>query len=372
MPDCPHCLEEIKAGARKCPHCQTPLEQPSGAENATVYILDKGLIRFGKFVVGVLAIFVLVGVYLFGYDIKEASKKTAEAEIQVEKALIEIKRQRAALDSEISASQKIISDIEREMASHSNAAQLILKEARELVFQIRGQREEAGKYVIELRTLGASDARLAVTKREEKGIDASRGKLWKNGSTLRFSFLDGGEPEKITVRLAIGQWAEHVNLIFKETSSEEAEIRISFTGAGFWSYIGTDALVIPKNRPTLNIQKLGEQSDRDVAMQSALSAFGHALGLLNEYQNPRAGDIFDRTALLAVFSKEPYKWDKVTTEKNMLVKVVTYPGSRTYDPQSIMNKSLPREVYLPGMEGRPGSGLSESDKSYVASLYPRS
>jgi hypothetical protein len=48
MPDCPHCLEEIKAGARKCPHCQTPLELPSGAENATVYVLDKGLIRFGK------------------------------------------------------------------------------------------------------------------------------------------------------------------------------------------------------------------------------------------------------------------------------------------------------------------------------------
>jgi hypothetical protein len=165
MPDCPHCLGEIKAGARKCPHCQTPLELPSGAENATVYVLDKGLIRFGKFVVGVLAIFALIGVYLFGYDIKEASKKTTEAEIQVEKALIEIKRQRAALDSEISASQKRISDIEREMASHNDAAQLILREARELVFQIRGQREEAGKYVIELRTLGVTDARLAVTKR---------------------------------------------------------------------------------------------------------------------------------------------------------------------------------------------------------------
>jgi hypothetical protein len=365
MPNCLYCLEEIKTGARKCPHCQTSLEPPAISDEATTYILDKGLIKFAKFAVSVLAIFVLVGIYLFGYDVKEAGKKTSEAEIQVQKALLEIERQRMALDAKIRTSEQRVARIETlesETAKYRDDTQRSAAEVKQLVLEMQQQKQEARQIIIELRTLGNTEATIAVAKREEKGIGADRGKLWKNGSTIKFRFLDGGEQEKAFVRLAIDEWSKHVNLVFKEVPSGDVEIRISFAHAGSWSFQGTDALGIPQDRSTLNYGTLRNTKDRGAAMQTALHEFGHTLGLVHEYQNPYAGEIFDRAATLAFFLKPPQNWNQETIERNVLTKA-EYPGKRPYDPESVMNHRFPAELFIRGKHVRPGNGLSNSDKA---------
>lgn len=47
---------------------------PAPASNQTVYILDQGLVRFAKFTGGILAIFVTVGLFLYGVDIKQVAR----------------------------------------------------------------------------------------------------------------------------------------------------------------------------------------------------------------------------------------------------------------------------------------------------------
>lgn len=377
MPSCPYCLEGIKVGARKCPHCQTSLESVSDAGDSTVYVVDKGLIRFGKFVGAVLAIFILVGIYLFGLDIKKASEQTTEARIEVQMALLEIAQQKAKLDSKVAEIEKKVGRIEtleREILGHRQDTQKSAAQVKQLVLDLRRHREEAGRIMIELRTLGAGEAAVALSKRTERGIGVDRGKLWNIGSTLRFYFLDGEEPEKNIVRAAINQWAEHVNLTFTESASPDAEIRISFNQSGSWSSVGTDALGIPNGEPTLNYGYLHYYfKDRNAAMQNALHEFGHALGLVHEFQNPSAGEMFDRKATLAYFKLAPNHWSETKIMESVLNKFseIEYPGSRVYDPESIMNLYFSRSLLLPGKETRPGSALSKSDKAYVSSLYPK-
>jgi hypothetical protein len=331
--------------------------------------MDKGLIRYAKFVAAVLAVFVLVGVYLFGFDIKEASEKTAEAKIEVQKALLETREQIAEKLTEIEEKLTKIGELEAEIVVHREVTQSSAAEVKQLLADIRQQKAEASLIIVELRTLGAGERRAALAKRTELGIGAERGKLWENGSTVRFRFLDGEEAEKAIVRAAIRQWTDHANLIFSETDDPDAEVRISFKQPGSWSFIGTDALGIPPDQPTLNFGHLAEFTDPNAAMQNALHEFGHTLGLAHEFQNPAAGDVFDREAVLSFYSASPYNWDEATITRNFFGKV-EYPGTRAYDPESIMNYSFPKELFVAGKETRPGTELSESDKAYVRSLYP--
>ncbi len=367
MPNCPHCLEEIKAGARKCPHCQTSLEPPAATGANTIYIVDNGLIKFAKFVGAILAVFVLVGVYLFGLEIKETSKKTSEAEIQVQKTLLEIERQKVSIEEKV----RRIEAHEKEILSHRDDTLKLVAEVKLLVLDLRGKKEEAFKIISGLRLLDEKQAIVALSRREAKGIGADRGKLWTNGSILKFRFLDGEDNEKAIVRSAINQWAEQVNLTFKEIASGEAEIRISFKINGSsWAYLGTDALGIPQDQPTVNYGTLASVRNQNEAIQIALHEFGHVLGLQHEFQNPSAGTVFDQAAVRDYAKNSGL--DDVTIEQNFLALGKDYPGARPYDAKSIMNYSFPRSLFLPGKETQPGQGLSDSDKSYTSSLYPRS
>ncbi|MBV7329657.1 hypothetical protein KFU94_15715 [Chloroflexi bacterium TSY] len=86
-------------------------------------------------------------------------------------------------------------------------------------------------------------------------------KLWLPGRTLRVRFMDGDPVVQQKVADIFPEWSQYANLHFVQSHDDNAEIRISFQSAGSWSYIGTDALVVPTDRPTMNFGWLKRTSN---------------------------------------------------------------------------------------------------------------
>lgn len=95
MKTCPYCQEEVKDGATKCRYCQSALEAQE-SDSSVTYVIDRDLIRFAKFSLSVLGIFVLVGAFLYGFDLKKAADeiRVAQKASESDRHLIEETKQK--------------------------------------------------------------------------------------------------------------------------------------------------------------------------------------------------------------------------------------------------------------------------------------
>ncbi len=264
-----------------------------------------------------------------------------------------------------------IEQIAIEIAAERDDMRSRAQEVEKLLDEIRRFREEGSRIVIGLRTLGPHEAAIAASERTERGIDPARGKLWRVGEVLQFHFVDGTEDQKKFTRAAMDEWERYAELTFEEVSSPDATIRISFTRPGSWSAVGTDALGVRLDEPTMNSGYLGEPPYDDLDTATTLHDLGHALGLVHEYQNPATGDFFNKEELYKTMRRPPYNWSIQAIDEEALIKSTDYPGSRDFDNESVMNLPFPDNVFLPGMSFVQGEGLSDSDKTYIGTLYPK-
>lgn len=198
-------------------------------------------------------------------------------------------------------------------------------------------------------TRGAQTARAALF----------RAKKWPVGATLKIRFLGGTSEQQEIVRQFAPQWSEFANIKFNFTNTPDAEIRIAFDSElGAWSYMGTDALQIPKNSVTMN---LGWQDQAVV-----LHEFGHALGLIHEHQNPQGGIKWNRDAVIRDLSGPPNNWDPATIEHNMFA---TYNQDQlngtALDKLSIMMYSIPARWTTDGFSSAFNSELSAVDRDFI-------
>jgi hypothetical protein len=200
-------------------------------------------------------------------------------------------------------------------------------------------------------------------------------KMWKPGRTLKVCFLDGDAGVRAKIADIAKQWTQHANVILKFVEGTVGDIRISLKERGYWSAVGTDALVeqyFPKTGPTMNFEGFTVNTPAEEYSRVVLHEFGHALGCIHEHQSPSAGIQWNKDIVYRELGGPPNNWDKATVDHNVFN---TYSATVTqfteFDPKSIMLYSFPKRWTLNNMEFTTNRALSETDKKFIATRYPK-
>jgi len=200
-------------------------------------------------------------------------------------------------------------------------------------------------------------------------------KLWKAGRTLRIRFLDGDPAVHAKVEAVAQEWTRHANIKLQFGNDSAAEIRISFTQPGYWSALGTDALVeefFGANEPTMNFGGFSTATPESEYQRVVLHEFGHALGCIHEHQNPSAGIRWNKEVVYRDLGGPPNFWPRETVDHNVFRaygRDITQFTS--FDPKSIMLYAFPQAWTLDGMTFPSNSQLSQTDKEFIKSRYPQ-
>ena len=142
-------------------------------------------------------------------------------------------------------------------------------------------------------------------------------------------------------------------------------IRISFQPSGAYSYVGTDALRISNmNTATMNFGWLD--------VRTIIHEFGHALGLINEHQNPRGNTIDWDVNKVYEWASRTQGWDRATTYHNIIKPYETnVTNGSQYDPNSIMLYFFPGSLTKSGKGTSQNNRLSCVDMETLSETYPK-
>jgi len=198
-------------------------------------------------------------------------------------------------------------------------------------------------------------------------------KMWKSGRMLRVRFLDGEAAVKAKVEQKAHLWESYANIKFLFGEDPDAEIRISFVhDPGSWSYLGTDALVIPKDQPTVNFGWLRANTPDAEYERVVVHEFGHALGCIHEHSSPAANIPWNKPVVYRYYAGPPNNWPPAKVDANVFYKYSeTVTNHTVFDPSSIMLYPISKEFTDGVFETKMNEQMSDLDKTFIASQYPQ-
>jgi serralysin len=225
--------------------------------------------------------------------------------------------------------------------------------------------------------------------RQVRGVVA-RALTWSPGQTIKVCFRSGTRSAQERVIRVAREWMQYANVAFdfqengvpRQCKGGE-DIKIDFVdNKGWWSAYGT---ISRQRDPSMNLQFFGVDTPRYTNGQQApelelrriiLHEFGHALGMMHEHQSPSAecdGEInWDAAYQMGV--KLGWNKEMVHAQMRQLTSLEEF-NLTAVDRKSIMHYSLAPELFKLGRNSKcwvpDNSDLSEQDRRFIASVYPR-
>jgi hypothetical protein len=197
-------------------------------------------------------------------------------------------------------------------------------------------------------------------------------KYWgPNPRKLTVSFMDN-PPTDLRRRIIshLNAWTKTGCIEFVETNGT-GQVRIARGSSGYWSYLGTDVLLIPQNRPTMNLQGFTMNTSDSEYRRVVRHEAGHTLGMPHEHMRSALVARIDREKAYEYF-RRTQGWDRATVDQQVLTPLDEATLMFTpADQDSIMCYQLPGSITHDGQPIRGGTDINATDYAFVARVYPK-
>lgn len=202
-------------------------------------------------------------------------------------------------------------------------------------------------------------------------IAVQTAKYWgPSPRTLTVSFMES-TPSDLRRRIIghLNAWTRTGCIRFAETAGT-GQVRIARGAGGYFSYLGTDILMIPAHRQTMNLQGFTMNTSESEFRRVIRHEAGHTLGFPHEHMRrslvaridpEKAYDYFRRTQ----------GWSRTEVDQQVLTplderSLMATPADQT----SIMCYQLPGSITRDGRPIVGGLDINQADYDFVGLVYP--
>jgi hypothetical protein len=189
--------------------------------------------------------------------------------------------------------------------------------------------------------------------------------------TLTVSFMESTTSDLAQRILAhMNAWSQYCGMTFALTS-DVGDVRISREPGGYWSYLGTDVTLIPKDQQTMNLQNFSMQTPESEYRRVVRHETGHTLGFPHEHMRQALVDRIDPEKAYEYFGRTQ-GWSREMVDQQVLTALdgASIIGTEP-DQDSIMCYQLPGSITKDGQPIRGGLDINATDGSFAATLYPQ-
>jgi hypothetical protein len=198
-------------------------------------------------------------------------------------------------------------------------------------------------------------------------------KYWGAGGVkLGVYFMDTSDPNlKAHILSHMNAWQATANVQFSEASAASAQVRITRQrGQGYWSFLGTDVLHIPRNQPTMNLEAFSSQTPESEYRRVVRHETGHTLGFPHEHMRREIVARLDPQKTISYFA-QTQGWSAQEVQQQVLTPLDDSAIQATAaDVTSIMCYQLPASITVDGQPIPGGTDIDQSDAGFAAKIYP--
>ena len=198
-------------------------------------------------------------------------------------------------------------------------------------------------------------------------------KRWHtNGVDLSVSFMENTPPDLAARILShMNAWGETAKVRFRLTGGQ-GQVRISRGGGGYWSYLGTDVLLIDPQQQTMNLEGFTMNTPDSEFYRVVRHETGHTLGFPHEHMRAELVNRLDQERTIEYFmATQGWSRDEVIAQVLTPIEESSLFGTPHADQHSIMCYQIPGQLTVDGLPIIGGTDINQIDRDFASVCYPK-